>query len=304
MVVSDMFQNEKHEKEWPLCFPIQAGTQDIKSQTRAPGAVRWGHSWPHEWTLSKKTLWRYPFWWLNRLSPEIEANTDKKYLGKTTAHGTGMIKYLRISATDCMQASDNFSLTHSYAYPKLQNLQSWRRGWWVSNEFAWHENDTKAPLHKNPRVENTYIMRDSKLPIHQNNLPKTSLSLSSAQKLAVSFHVGYKCFINSLADMSLVLNVSALFIGSQLSQFPTNMCLINFHTCAWAQTIFSARWTSSSWLHLKVNWVLSFSCSPLSHSWQTLDFYPIFHEYLYCKELGPSKPQETPRSQCLWPNNL
>lgn len=228
----------------------------------------------------------------------------KKYSGKTTAHGTGMIKYLRISATDCMQASDNFSLTHSYAYPKLQNLQSWRRGWWVSNEFAWHENDTKAPLHKNPGVENTYIMRGSKLPIHQNNLPKTSLSLSSAQKLAVSFHMGYKCFIKSLADMSLVLNVSALFIGSQLSQFPTNMCLINFHTCAWAQTIFSARWTCSSWLHLKVNWVLSFSCSPLSHSWQTLDFYPIFHEYLYCKELGPSKPQETPRSQCLWPNNL
>lgn len=72
---------------------------DIKSQTRAPRAVRWGHSWPHGWNLAKKTLWRYPFWGPNRSSPEAEANTDKKHSGKATAHGTGMIKHL-ISPTD------------------------------------------------------------------------------------------------------------------------------------------------------------------------------------------------------------
>ena len=63
-----------------------------------------------------------------------------------------------------------------------------------------------------------------------------------------SSHMGYKCFTNSLDDMSLVLDISDLFTGSQLSHFHTNMHFLNFHICAWAQTICSAGWTSSSWL--------------------------------------------------------
>lgn len=117
--------------------------------TRAPGAVGWGHSWPHEWTLSKKTLWRYPFWWLNRLSPEVEAITDKKK--KKTLRKSHCTWFrddnMPADFSYRLQTSGNFSLTHSYAHPKLQNLQSWRRGWWVWKEFVYHENGMKASFY-------------------------------------------------------------------------------------------------------------------------------------------------------------
>lgn len=154
-----------------LCFPFK---QELRYQVpnQGPRAVRWGHSWLHGWNLAKKTLWRYPIWGPNRSSPEAEANTDKKHSGKATAHGTGMIKYL-ISPTDYrLQAI--FFLTHSYAYPKLQNLQSEEVDgcqmsflsltWWGF-----------LLLHKNPGVENVHVIRDSQLSIHQHNLPGSHL---------------------------------------------------------------------------------------------------------------------------------
>ena len=85
-----------------------------------------------------------------------------------------------------------------------------------------------------------------------------------------SSHMGYKCFINSLADTSLVLDISDLFTGSQLSHFHTNMHFLNFHICAWAQTICSAGWTSSScWRRLlRVPWTARRSVSPKGNlSW-------------------------------------
>lgn len=75
-------------------LPRWARAQAIRSQTSTPGTVTWGHSSPCEWNLAKETLWRYPFWWLNRLSPAVEANIDKKLSGKATAHGAGMINCL------------------------------------------------------------------------------------------------------------------------------------------------------------------------------------------------------------------
>lgn len=99
-----------------LSVPTRA---KISTPSQGPRTVRSGHGWPQEWTLPKKTLWRYPFWWLNRLSLRLKQIQikKKKHWGKAIAHGTLMIKCLQISATHCRHGP--FSWIHSYSRSKL-----------------------------------------------------------------------------------------------------------------------------------------------------------------------------------------
>lgn len=62
----------------------------------------------------------------------------------------------------------------------------------MSTELACHKSDMKASFHfirTQALKMYAFIIKDSQVSIHQNNLPKDSLSLPDAQKSAMSPHI-------------------------------------------------------------------------------------------------------------------
>lgn len=139
-------------------------------------------------------------------------------------------------------------------------------------------------LHKNPGVENVHVIRDSQLSIHQHNLPGSHLHYPMLRSLQCPPTPDVN------AGRSLALDIALHSLEASFHTLPRHVP-VNLHAWAWAQTVFSARWTCSSLLMPQSEHEFCLSCNPLSHNWQTLHFQPIFYGYLYNGKLGTSESQ-------------